>query len=111
MQALDPSDTPSPSPSLPPLTLPRVGTWRILLGLLQGLLLYFLYRAAKAYAWPATEFLLFVPLVLIALFVPPVLVSSLGHMPRRRLVLWGVVVALVLAGLGWHGAWRTAALQ
>ena len=106
MQALDPSD----NPSLPSLTLPRVGTWRILLGLLQGLLLYLLYRAAKDHAWPATESLLFVPLVLIALFVPPLLVSSLGHMPRRRLVLWGLLAALVLAGLGWHDAWRSADL-
>jgi hypothetical protein len=106
MQALDPSDT----PALPPLTLPRVGTWRILLGLLQGLLLYHLYRAAKGDIWPATHFLLFVPLVLVALFVPPVLASSLGHMPRRQVVLWSAVVAAMLAGLGWHDAWRTADL-
>jgi hypothetical protein len=106
MQVLEPSD----SPSLPALTLPRVGSQRILLGLLQGLLLYLLYRAARDQAWPATHFLLFVPLVLVALFVPPILISGLGHMRRRRLVLWGAAAALVLAGLGCYAAWRTADL-
>jgi hypothetical protein len=106
MQAIDPTDT----PPLPALTLPRVGTWRILIGLLQGLLLYFLYHAAQERAWPATDPLLFVPLIVAALFVPVLLVSSLGHMNRRQLVLWGGFAALLLAGLGCYDAWRVADL-
>lgn len=106
MHALDPSDA---SP-LPALTLSRASAWRILLGLLQGLLLYLLYRAAAGRAWPAGEPLLFAPLMMVCLFVPVLLISGLGHMPRRRLLLWGLVAALVLAGLGCHDAWRVADL-
>ncbi len=106
MQAFDPSD----SPSLPALALPRVGSQRLLLGLLQGLLLYLLYRAAKEQVWPATATLLFVPLVLAALIVPVLLISSLGHLPRRQLMLWGSTALLLLAGLGFHDAWRGADL-
>ena len=110
MQALDPSESPQSESPLLPLSLPRAGSWRILLGVLQGLLLYGLYRAARAHAWPSTESLLFVPLVLATLYVPVLLISGLGHMPRRRLILWGVAAALVLAGLGWYDAWRGADL-
>ncbi|CAH0201585.1 hypothetical protein SRABI118_01750 [Massilia sp. Bi118] len=106
MQALDPSD----SPSLPALSLPGVGSRRILVGLVQGLLLYLLYRAGKEQAWPATVSLLFVPLVLAALIVPVILVSGLGHMPRRQLLLWGGAALLLLAGLGCYDAWRVADL-
>jgi hypothetical protein len=106
MQAIDPADT----PPLPALTLPRVGTWRILIGLLQGLLLYLLYHAVQERAWPATQPLLCVPLMVAALFVPVLLVSSLGHMNRRQLLLWGGCAALLLAGLGYYDAWRVADL-
>jgi hypothetical protein len=106
MQAFDPSD----SPSLPALTLPRVGSQRLLLGLLQGLMLYLLYRAAKEQSWPATATLLFVPLVLAALIVPVLLISGLGHIPRRQLILWGGTALLLLAGLGFYDAWRGADL-
>ena len=106
MQARHPSD----SPPLPSLVLPQVGSRRILLGLLQGLLLYLLYRAGKEQAWPATVPLLFVPLVLAALIVPVILVSGLGHLPRRRLLLWGGAALLLLAALGCYDAWRAADL-
>jgi len=102
MQALDPSD----SPSLPTLTLPRVGSWRILLGLLQGLLLYLLYRAGQDLTWPATVPMLLVPLMLAGLLVPVILISGLGHLSRRQLLLWGGLALLVLVGLGCHDAWR-----
>jgi hypothetical protein len=91
-------------------TSPRVGALRILLGMFQGLLLYLLYRSGDELAWPATSSMLFVPLALAALLVPPVLISGLGHMSRRRLFLWGAVVLLVLIGLGCHDAWRVADL-
>jgi hypothetical protein len=110
MQTHDIADPPADTPPLPALPLPRVGTWRILIGLLQGLLLYLLYHAAQERAWPATEFLLFVPLVVVALFVPVLLISGLGHMSRRQLVLWGGLAALLLAGLGGYDAWRVADL-
>jgi hypothetical protein len=102
MQALDSSEY----PSLPALTSPRIGAWRILLGLLQGLLLYLLYRAGQDLAWPATVPMLLVPLMLAGLLVPVILSSGLGHLSRRQLLLWGGVALLVLVGLGCHDAWR-----
>ncbi len=101
MQASDSSDS---------AVLPRVAPVRILLGLAQGVLLYLLYRAAKVYAWPAAEPRLFAPLMMIALFVPVLLVSGLGHIDRRRLLLWAGAAALLLAGLGGYDAWRVADL-
>jgi hypothetical protein len=106
MQARDSFD----HPSLPALSSPRVGAARVLLGLLQGLLLYLLYRSGEQLAWPATSSLLFVPLVLAALIVPPILISGLGHLRRRQLLLWGGVALLVLVGLGCYDAWRVADL-
>lgn len=89
MQALEASDAP---PSQLPLRLPRIGGLRILLGLLQGLILYLLYRAAEHHAWPSTQSLLFVPLVLLALFLPSIAISGLGHMDhRRQLLQWGLL--------------------
>lgn len=86
----------------------RVGQLRLLVGLLQGGLLYFLYHAQQAGAWPANHPGLFFPLVLGGIVLPVVLISSLGHLERRPLLLWLGVAALVLALVGLHDAWRTA---
>ena len=43
---------------------------RLTIGLLQGLALYLLYRAQEAGAWPATQGLVFVPLLLVMLAGP-----------------------------------------
>ena len=58
---------------------PKIAVARLLIGLLQGAVLYFLYRAAKANAWPATEEYLFAPLLLVCVLAPVILISSLGH--------------------------------
>ena len=104
------SDAARLSTEPPLLTVPRVGGWRILLGLLQGLLLYLLYHATTTHSWPATQPLAFGPLVLAASFVPLILISGLGHLDRRRLVLWGGCAALLLAALAGYDAWRVADL-
>ena len=105
------SDAARLSTEPPLLTVPRVGGWRILLGLLQGLLLYLLYHATTSSSWPATQPLAFGPLVLAASFVPLILISGLGHLDRRRLVLWGGCAALLLAALAGYDAWRVADLS
>ncbi len=53
---------------------------RLLTGLLQGALLYPLYRAVSNSFWPATQPYLFAPLLLLCLLLPVLLISSLGHM-------------------------------
>ena len=93
-----------------PPPLPGVGGWRILLGLMQGLVLALLHNASKVHGWPATAPLAFGPLVLAASFVPLTLISGLGHLDRRRLVSWGGCAALLLAALAGYDAWRVADL-
>jgi hypothetical protein len=94
----------------PELPAPRVGGPRLLIGLLQGGLLYLLYRAFDDQAWPATLPQLFAPLSLAAVLVPILLISGLGHMPRRSLLWWALAAGVVLALLGWYDAWRIADL-
>lgn len=86
----------------------RVGQLRLLVGLVQGGLLYFLYHAQQAGAWPANHPALFFPLALCGIVLPALLISSLGHLERRPLALWLAAAALVLAAIGVHDAWRNA---
>jgi hypothetical protein len=99
------------SGATPPESLarPDVAPVRLLIGLLQGILLYWLYRAGQDHGWPATLPLLFVPLLLVALIAPVILGSSLGHMAGRRALLWSGSAAAITAALGVHDAWRNAA--
>jgi hypothetical protein len=106
MHALDAAAVPVPET----LNAPRIGATRLAIGLAQGLVLYGLYRAAHDRAWPATEPLLFVPLLLVVLLVPLILISSLGHMAGRKAALWILVATVVVAGLGLHDSWRAAAV-
>jgi hypothetical protein len=92
------------------LVTPRIATARLGIGLVQGALLYLLYNASQHRAWPATQPLLFAPLLTMALLVPLVLVSSLGHMTRRQLLRWVASAAILVAALGWYDIWRGADL-
>ena len=98
----------SDSPDFP--AAPHAGRTRLLLGLVQGLCLYLLYHSLAERAWPASTPLLFAPLILIGLYLPPLVISALGHMERRALFLWMGAAALVLAALGCYDAWRIADL-
>jgi hypothetical protein len=106
MQAIDQSD----SSSLPLLGTPQGGALRLLLGLLQGVLLYVLYHAVKDNAWPATSPQLFAPTLLVAAFVPLLLISGIGHLDRRQLAQWGAGAIVLLAALAWYDGWRNADL-
>lgn len=109
-------DATPPEPALPASELPvhdaavtrRVGQLRLLAGLLQGGLLYFLYHAQRAGDWPSSTHTLFFPLVLGAIVLPVLLISGLGHLQRRPLALWMGAAALVLSAVGVHDAWRSA---
>lgn len=84
---------------------------RIGIGLIQGLILYLLYRSASdnaALAWPATQPSLFAALVLAATFAPIMLLAGVGRMGWKALALWGAIAAAVLALLGWHDAAQQA---
>ena len=84
----------------------RVMAARLITGLLQGVLLYWLYRAGKDGAWPATAPYLVVPLMMLALFLPVLLVSSIGHMSARKTAAWLATASLVILAMALHDAWR-----
>lgn len=97
-----PSDDTMPaSPATSTITLARLAT-----GLLQGAVLYVLYRAAQTQSWPVMLGDLFAPLLLVALFAPVLLVLSLGHLDRRQIAIWLATATAVIAALGWYDIWR-----
>lgn len=98
---------PNPDTLLPEtIVTTKVAIVRLIIGLIQGLALYALYHAIESNAWPATEPYLFAPLLLVGLFVPVLLVSSLGHLEKRRAGAWVLVAGIIVAGLGFYDIWR-----
>lgn len=79
---------------------------RTVVGLVQGLALSALYRAFEAKAWPATDGLIFAPLLVTAIFVPAVVVSSLGNLRPRNLTIWAVAAIALCAGLAYYDIFR-----
>ncbi|WP_313005631.1 DUF4153 domain-containing protein [Brevundimonas sp.] len=80
---------------------------RLGIGLIQGVLLYLLYRSGAlhdALSWPATQPPLFGALVLAVAFTPVMLLAGVGRLSVKALAIWGAVAAVVLAMLGWHDA-------
>ena len=84
----------------------RVMAIRLVTGLVQGVLLYWLYQSGKDGVWPATSLYWFEPLFMFALLLPVVLISSLGHMTPRRVMAWTLVAAAFLMAVSLHDAWR-----
>lgn len=83
-----------------------LGLARLAIALVQGLLLFGLWRAASSepLVWPASQPTLFAPLALVVAFMPMVLLSGLGKVRTRALILWAVIASLGLALIGWHEA-------
>ena len=84
----------------------RLGAARLIVGLVQGLALYLLYRAGDQRVWPATEPMLFVALGLVLFFVPLIAVQGAGSMQLRTLLGWCAGAAITLALLGAYDRWR-----
>ena len=95
------------APASEPPAAPRTALLRTGIGLLQGLVLYLLYLVADYDVWPAIEHLLFAPMLLVALFCPILLVSALGHLTRRQVMLWAGGAALLIAALAVYDIWRS----
>jgi hypothetical protein len=79
---------------------------RLAVGLVQGLLLYWLYAAARDATWPATAPYLMVPLMTVLLILPVLLISSLGQLAPRKASAWLAVVLAVLLAFSVHDVWR-----
>ena len=90
---------------------PLLGPIRLAIGLLQGLGLYWLQRSADIdlRVWPATEPLLFGPLLLVVAFLPLVLLAGVGRLRPVTLAIWTAVAGLALALLGLHDIARQSA--
>ncbi len=97
--------------SLGGTTSPLLGPIRIGIGLLQGLGLYGLQRSAdgEIKLWPATEPLLFGPLLLVVAFLPLVLLAGVGRLRPVTLAIWTAVAGVALALLGLHDIARQSA--
>lgn len=91
---------------LEPVVTSRIAIMRLAIGLAQGIFLYLLYRSVIANLWPATEGYFFSPLLLAGVFVPVVIVSSLGHLDRRQIVIWALAVTGAAVALALYDAWR-----
>lgn len=83
-----------------------VGLIRAAIGLLGGLALYALYEAGKREVWPATDGRWFAPLCLLGVFIPPILLVSVGALRRLALIVWPVAAAVVIGGLGCYAVAR-----
>ncbi|RZJ44002.1 MAG: DUF4153 domain-containing protein [Brevundimonas sp.] len=92
--------------------------FRLAVGLLQGLALWWLYASASSLGGlcsladeskcftphgPATIPELFGPLAMILVMVPVLLLAGAGRMRWRTLALWALGATAFLALLGWHG--------
>src|SRR5471032_2500827 len=97
------------SPQLDSVVSRRVMAGRLVAGLLQGLLLYGLYRAATANAWPSGQHYLFVPLIFVGVLLPPLFISAIGHLDTRRTAVWTCVAACIMIALAVHDGWRGGA--
>lgn len=84
---------------------------RLGIGLIQGLLLYLLWRSATSFVpmswpptmtWPATNPPLFGALFLACAFTPVMLLAGVGRLSVKALAIWGLIAAAVLMLLGWH---------
>jgi hypothetical protein len=78
---------------------------RLAIGLTQGFALYLLYSATDDKVWPATQGLVFAPLLLAWLLAPVVLTLSLGAMAWRRAATWTAIVALTFGVLAFFDIW------
>ena len=106
VKAMLPTETARDNESLQTPISTLASRIRILLGLLQGFLLYALYTSWEAKTGVATQARLFVPALMLTAFLPVVAASGVGHLSRRNLLRWLAALTVILCALGWYDAWR-----
>lgn len=84
----------------------HLGTRRSAIGLGQGIVLGALWWTGQHKVWPATDPVVFAALALPFLFAPLAWLQGLAHIPKARLAVWTLCVALLSAGLGAYAASR-----
>jgi hypothetical protein len=82
---------------------------RAILGLAQGGGIYLLYEAADLRIWPATDGLVFAPLMLTAAFIPFLAAAGAGNLRLRTFVFWIVAAAVIVPALGVYNLYHDPA--
>lgn len=96
-----------PDQSVPsPMRAQSLFVLRLVIGLLQGIALYFLYLAVEEKIWPATNGLVFAPMLIVSLFVPLIAIQAIGTMRIRTFILWLISATLVLVALAFYEIWH-----
>jgi hypothetical protein len=80
---------------------------RLLVGLAQGVALYLLYYTQDSHGWPATDGLLYAPILFVWLFVPLGILLGVSNIRTTTLALWIAAAAVLVAGLAWYDIWHT----
>ena len=69
--------------------------FRLVIGLAQGIALFLLQKADESKAWPATQPMLYAPLLVCVLMVPLLPLAALSAMRRGSLLIWTAVATAV----------------
>ncbi|MFC0169866.1 DUF4153 domain-containing protein [Pseudoduganella danionis] len=89
----------------------RVMGLRLLTGLVQGALLYWIYRSAQQGGWLASTPAVMAPLLMAGLLLPAMLISAMGYMAPKKLGLWMLLAAGAVLAIALHAVQRDAGLQ
>ncbi len=81
---------------------------RLIVGAVQGIVLYLLYLSTEPKAWPATDPYWMAPLLMVSVFVPLLFTQAVGTMRPLTLGIWTAAATVLLAGLAWYDIWRQA---
>ncbi|HJV43890.1 DUF4153 domain-containing protein [Caulobacter sp.] len=81
---------------------------RLAIGLAQGIVLFLLQKVDEAKTWPATQPMLYAPLLVCALMVPLIPLAALSAIRRNALIAWSAVAAALAAIMAIHAAWAGA---
>lgn len=92
--------------SIRKIVVPGFWSWRLGIGLTQGLLFFALFYTRELRVWPGDDPFLFAALTLAGLFVPLILIEGLGLIAARRLLPFAGIAAGLLSLLGWYHHWR-----
>lgn len=79
---------------------------RLGIGLVQGLLLFLLYKSSESGVWPATQPSIFLPLLQVTVLAPLAVSAGWGHIRPRPLAAWAGLIAVVVAALNVYVAYK-----
>ncbi len=80
----------------------RIAVARLLIGLVQGIALYFLHDAIAQKVWPADQPDVLRALLVTAMYVPFFAVLGVGNLRWQTFTVWTGALVLLCAGLGFH---------